>query len=111
MFQMSHCYFYFYSSFKVLFVADAKISYDSFRNGMAATVNSKTIITVNPGKTFTLTSPRTRDTATRQPAVVNCVQEIEFSRCASRIFLVRKTFQSHDFQLRHQRGQPAVQLC
>ncbi|KAE8284449.1 Meiosis-specific with OB domain-containing protein [Larimichthys crocea] len=32
----------------VLFIADTKISFDSFRNGMAATVNSKTIITVNP---------------------------------------------------------------
>ncbi|XP_034562989.1 meiosis-specific with OB domain-containing protein isoform X2 [Notolabrus celidotus] len=32
----------------VLFVTDAKISFDSFRNGMTATVNSKTIITVNP---------------------------------------------------------------
>ncbi|KAF7659490.1 hypothetical protein LDENG_00295410 [Lucifuga dentata] len=32
----------------VLFIADAKISFDSFRNCMAATVNSKTIITVNP---------------------------------------------------------------
>uniref|UniRef100_A0A8C9YRP8 Meiosis specific with OB-fold n=1 Tax=Sander lucioperca TaxID=283035 RepID=A0A8C9YRP8_SANLU len=34
----------------VLFIADAKISFDSFRNGMTASVNSKTIITVNPGK-------------------------------------------------------------
>ncbi|XP_031147193.1 meiosis-specific with OB domain-containing protein [Sander lucioperca] len=32
----------------VLFIADAKISFDSFRNGMTASVNSKTIITVNP---------------------------------------------------------------
>ncbi|XP_071767957.2 meiosis-specific with OB domain-containing protein [Centroberyx gerrardi] len=32
----------------VLFIADAKIGFDSFRNCMAATVNSKTIITVNP---------------------------------------------------------------
>ncbi|KAF3704622.1 Meiosis-specific with OB domain-containing protein [Channa argus] len=32
----------------VLFIADAKISFDSFRNGMAATVTSKTLITVNP---------------------------------------------------------------
>ncbi|XP_056285934.1 meiosis-specific with OB domain-containing protein isoform X2 [Pseudoliparis swirei] len=32
----------------VLFIADAKISFDSFRDGMTATVNSKTIITVNP---------------------------------------------------------------
>ncbi|XP_044034343.1 meiosis-specific with OB domain-containing protein isoform X1 [Siniperca chuatsi] len=32
----------------VLFIADAKISFDRFRNGMAATANSKTIITVNP---------------------------------------------------------------
>ncbi|XP_003961551.2 meiosis-specific with OB domain-containing protein isoform X1 [Takifugu rubripes] len=32
----------------VLFIADAKIGFDSFRNGMTATVNSKTIITVNP---------------------------------------------------------------
>uniref|UniRef100_A0A671W037 Meiosis specific with OB-fold n=1 Tax=Sparus aurata TaxID=8175 RepID=A0A671W037_SPAAU len=32
----------------VLFIADVKISFDSFRNSMAATVNSKTIITVNP---------------------------------------------------------------
>uniref|UniRef100_A0A3Q3VSX3 MEIOB-like N-terminal domain-containing protein n=1 Tax=Mola mola TaxID=94237 RepID=A0A3Q3VSX3_MOLML len=32
----------------VLFIADAKISFDSFRNGMVATINSKTIITVNP---------------------------------------------------------------
>uniref|UniRef100_A0A3B4WNS1 Meiosis specific with OB-fold n=1 Tax=Seriola lalandi dorsalis TaxID=1841481 RepID=A0A3B4WNS1_SERLL len=34
----------------VLFIADAKIGFDSFRSCMAATVNSKTIITVNPGK-------------------------------------------------------------
>ncbi|XP_067431815.1 meiosis-specific with OB domain-containing protein isoform X1 [Thunnus thynnus] len=32
----------------VLFIADAKISFDSFRNSMTATVNSKTVITVNP---------------------------------------------------------------
>uniref|UniRef100_A0A665WS49 Methionine sulfoxide reductase B1b n=1 Tax=Echeneis naucrates TaxID=173247 RepID=A0A665WS49_ECHNA len=32
----------------VVFIADAKISFDSFRSGMAATVNSKSIITVNP---------------------------------------------------------------
>ncbi|XP_074518865.1 meiosis-specific with OB domain-containing protein [Halichoeres trimaculatus] len=32
----------------VLFIAEAKISFDSFRNGMTATVSSKTIITVNP---------------------------------------------------------------
>ncbi|KAM9773094.1 meiosis-specific with OB domain-containing protein [Syngnathus typhle] len=32
----------------VIFIADAKITFDSFRNGMTATVNSKTIITVNP---------------------------------------------------------------
>ncbi|XP_034049406.1 meiosis-specific with OB domain-containing protein [Thalassophryne amazonica] len=32
----------------VLFIADTKIGFDSFRNCMAATVNSKTIITVNP---------------------------------------------------------------
>ncbi|XP_077357732.1 meiosis-specific with OB domain-containing protein [Festucalex cinctus] len=32
----------------VIFVADTKINFDSFRNGMTATVNSKTIITVNP---------------------------------------------------------------
>lgn len=35
---------------KVLFIADAKIGFDSFRNCMTATVNSKTIITVNPGE-------------------------------------------------------------
>uniref|UniRef100_A0A3P9IKQ8 Methionine sulfoxide reductase B1b n=1 Tax=Oryzias latipes TaxID=8090 RepID=A0A3P9IKQ8_ORYLA len=32
----------------VLFVADAKISFDSFRGGMVATVTSKSVITVNP---------------------------------------------------------------
>ncbi|KAK7918976.1 hypothetical protein WMY93_010260 [Mugilogobius chulae] len=32
----------------VLFLADVKISFDSFRNAMVATVNGKTIITVNP---------------------------------------------------------------
>ncbi|XP_061612839.1 meiosis-specific with OB domain-containing protein isoform X2 [Phyllopteryx taeniolatus] len=32
----------------VIFIADTKINFDRFRNGMAATVNSKTIITVNP---------------------------------------------------------------
>uniref|UniRef100_A0A667WW06 Meiosis specific with OB-fold n=1 Tax=Myripristis murdjan TaxID=586833 RepID=A0A667WW06_9TELE len=37
----------------VLFIADAKIGFDSFRNCMTATVNSKTIITVNPGKDIT----------------------------------------------------------
>lgn len=51
MFNITLCCFNFYSPFKVLFIADTKISFDSFRNGMAATVNSKTIITVNPGKT------------------------------------------------------------
>uniref|UniRef100_A0A3Q2XB08 Meiosis specific with OB-fold n=1 Tax=Hippocampus comes TaxID=109280 RepID=A0A3Q2XB08_HIPCM len=32
----------------IIFVADTKINFDSFRNGMTAAVNSKTIITVNP---------------------------------------------------------------
>ncbi|XP_046888445.1 meiosis-specific with OB domain-containing protein [Hypomesus transpacificus] len=32
----------------VLFVSDARVGFDSFRNCMAATVNSKTIVTVNP---------------------------------------------------------------
>ncbi|XP_077482786.1 meiosis-specific with OB domain-containing protein [Stigmatopora argus] len=32
----------------VIFIADTKINFDRFRNGMTATVNSKTIITVNP---------------------------------------------------------------
>uniref|UniRef100_A0A3B4A0K8 MEIOB-like N-terminal domain-containing protein n=1 Tax=Periophthalmus magnuspinnatus TaxID=409849 RepID=A0A3B4A0K8_9GOBI len=32
----------------VLFIADVKISFDSFRKAMVATVNCKTIITVNP---------------------------------------------------------------
>lgn len=48
---IAHCGFNFRFSFKVLFIADAKISFDSFRNGMVATVNSKTIITANPGET------------------------------------------------------------
>lgn len=42
------CNVYFFS--KVLFIADAKIGFDSFRNCMTATVNSKTIITINPGE-------------------------------------------------------------
>lgn len=33
----------------VLLISDAKIAFDAFRNGMAATVFSKTVITVNPG--------------------------------------------------------------
>ncbi|XP_077407881.1 meiosis-specific with OB domain-containing protein [Vanacampus margaritifer] len=32
----------------VIFIADTKINFDRFRNGMTATVNAKTIITVNP---------------------------------------------------------------
>ncbi|XP_030631705.1 meiosis-specific with OB domain-containing protein [Chanos chanos] len=32
----------------VLFIADARVSFDTFRNTMAATVTSKTVITVNP---------------------------------------------------------------
>ncbi|XP_061563590.1 meiosis-specific with OB domain-containing protein [Cololabis saira] len=32
----------------VLFIADAKISFDNFRSSMVATVNSRSIITVNP---------------------------------------------------------------
>nr|XP_057917479.1 meiosis-specific with OB domain-containing protein [Doryrhamphus excisus] len=32
----------------VLFIADTKINFDSFRNAMTASVNSKTVITVNP---------------------------------------------------------------
>ncbi|XP_075890801.1 meiosis-specific with OB domain-containing protein isoform X2 [Nelusetta ayraudi] len=32
----------------VLLISDAKIAFDAFRNGMAATVFSKTVITVNP---------------------------------------------------------------
>uniref|UniRef100_A0A3Q1FCK1 Meiosis specific with OB-fold n=1 Tax=Acanthochromis polyacanthus TaxID=80966 RepID=A0A3Q1FCK1_9TELE len=34
----------------LLFIADAKITFDSFRGSMVATVNSRSIITVNPGK-------------------------------------------------------------
>lgn len=49
-FRIPYCGFNLYSSFKVLFIADAKISFDSFRNGMAATINCKSIITVNPGE-------------------------------------------------------------
>lgn len=102
MFSISYCYFNFYSSFKVLFIADAKISFDSFRNGMSATVNSKTIITVNPGKIFSLTC----DTKTRLKSYFETqtsqrwrtvYEKIESSCCASRIFSVRKTFQSHHF--------------
>ncbi len=33
----------------VLFIADARITFDSFRNCMIATATSKTIITLNPG--------------------------------------------------------------
>lgn len=61
MFKITYCCFNFYSSFKVLFIADAKISFDSFRNGMTATVNSKTVITVNPGKKITATFIKTQD--------------------------------------------------
>ena len=43
------CNIYVFST--VFFIADAKISFDSFQNCMTATINSKTIITVNPGKT------------------------------------------------------------
>ena len=42
----------------MLFIADAKISFDSFRNGMVATINSKTIITVNPGELILLNHKR-----------------------------------------------------
>uniref|UniRef100_A0A3B5AR20 Meiosis specific with OB-fold n=1 Tax=Stegastes partitus TaxID=144197 RepID=A0A3B5AR20_9TELE len=38
----------------VLFIADAKISFDSFRSGMVATVTSRSIITVNPMKEASL---------------------------------------------------------
>lgn len=34
----------------VLFVADARVTFDNFRKSMVATIISKTIITVNPGK-------------------------------------------------------------
>lgn len=34
----------------MLLISDAKIAFDAFRNGMAATVFSKTVITVNPGE-------------------------------------------------------------
>uniref|UniRef100_A0A3Q1F7M8 Meiosis specific with OB-fold n=1 Tax=Acanthochromis polyacanthus TaxID=80966 RepID=A0A3Q1F7M8_9TELE len=46
--SITYCCFNFYSSFKVLFIADAKITFDSFRGSMVATVNSRSIITVNP---------------------------------------------------------------
>ncbi|XP_072523873.1 meiosis-specific with OB domain-containing protein [Salminus brasiliensis] len=35
----------------VLFIADARISFDGFRNSMVATATSKTIITINPDTT------------------------------------------------------------
>lgn len=38
------------SNFTVLLISDAKIAFDAFRNGMAATVFAKTVITVNPGE-------------------------------------------------------------
>lgn len=74
-FEITYCCFNFYSSFKVLFIADAKISFDSFRSAMAATVNSKTIITVNPGKmlrliTFTLIVHLHKKKAENQPTLV-----------------------------------------
>lgn len=59
MFKITYCCFNFYSLLQVLFIADAKISFDSFRNGMTATVNSKTVITVNPGKKITATFTKT----------------------------------------------------
>ncbi|XP_068161575.1 meiosis-specific with OB domain-containing protein isoform X2 [Antennarius striatus] len=37
----------------VLFIADVKINFDSFRNCMTAAVNSKTIVTVNPVDSIT----------------------------------------------------------
>ena len=33
----------------VIFAADVKVSFDSYRNSMVATCNQKTIITTNPG--------------------------------------------------------------
>uniref|UniRef100_A0A3Q2DKF6 Meiosis specific with OB-fold n=1 Tax=Cyprinodon variegatus TaxID=28743 RepID=A0A3Q2DKF6_CYPVA len=50
----------------VLFIADAKMSFDSFRSSMVATVNSKTIITVNPGK-ITLQHPHHQKEASEDP--------------------------------------------
>lgn len=44
------CPFFLISNFIVLLISDAKIAFDAFRNGMAATVFSKTVITVNPGE-------------------------------------------------------------
>lgn len=35
--------------FSVLFVADARMSFDNYRSCMVATSDSKTIFTVNPG--------------------------------------------------------------
>uniref|UniRef100_A0A672PVZ4 Methionine sulfoxide reductase B1b n=1 Tax=Sinocyclocheilus grahami TaxID=75366 RepID=A0A672PVZ4_SINGR len=40
----------------VLFIADARITFDSFRNCMIATATSKTIITLNPGSDVKLDS-------------------------------------------------------
>lgn len=50
MFNTTYCCCNIYFFPKVFFIADAKMSFDSFRNCMTATINSKTIITVNPGE-------------------------------------------------------------
>lgn len=87
MLKIAHCCFNFYFSFKVLFIADAKISFDSFRNGMTASVNSKTIITVNPGKisqrhlhkhslSYNCNWPKTSLVETNQAAMVYSVSRI-----------------------------------
>uniref|UniRef100_A0A8C5BNY5 Meiosis-specific with OB domain-containing protein n=1 Tax=Gadus morhua TaxID=8049 RepID=A0A8C5BNY5_GADMO len=57
----------------VLFIADAKISFDSFRNCMAATVNSKTIVTVNPGKNIFDMKMKDVHTSSLRSNVLHCV--------------------------------------
>lgn len=120
MFKITYCCFNFYSPFKVLFIADAKISFDSFRSSMTATVNSKTIITVNPGKRSQRHWQKHRiwhnyllcnSSKTMLKLAIPCKDKKKSpSCCKSRILSVCCCPSHSYFALRHQRGQSAVQL-
>lgn len=55
----------------VIFASDVRINFNKFQNCMAATVISKTIITVNPGKMFSVSNSFGSDHK-RRPMFVQC---------------------------------------
>uniref|UniRef100_A0A3Q3GPQ4 Meiosis specific with OB-fold n=1 Tax=Labrus bergylta TaxID=56723 RepID=A0A3Q3GPQ4_9LABR len=99
---------------ETLFIADAKISFDSFRNGMTATVNSKTIITVNPDSitdVYTVSQLKQKAQETPEPffgITYSFISKLDLDSSVSKVI---KTRSSCKFQVTDDAQSCTNQLC